>query len=153
MFLRATVFSRTDRQDLGQAVAQKAWAAFSTYRPDLGSFSAWVLGIARNEYLHHVRAHRRTRVLFDSELAERAVTQLCQFETPPSDEWQAALRQELASLPAESRELLRLKYEEGLTCGEIAARLGQREDAVRMRLHRVRTAVKDSLSRKLGESI
>ncbi len=40
VFLRATVFSRDDRQDLEQAVAQKAWAAFGAFRPEQGSFPA-----------------------------------------------------------------------------------------------------------------
>lgn len=147
VFLRATVFSRDDRQDLGQAIAQKAWAAFDAFRPEQGSFPAWVLGIARNEYLHYVRSQRRARVLFDSELADRAVAELTRFEAPDTSELQHALRQELAGLPAGQRELLRFKYAENLTCGQIAARLQLKEDTVRMRLSRTRADLKAKLIR------
>lgn len=146
VFLGATVFSRTDRQDLGQVIAQKAWTAFASFRPDQGGFTAWVLGIARNEYLHYVRSHRRARVLFDSELADQAVGELCRSEDPSADERPAVLRRALAELAPESRDLLRLKYEQELTCGEIAARLGIQEDAVRKRLHRIRTALKERVA-------
>jgi len=150
VFLRATVFSRTDRQDLEQVIAQKAWTAFASFRPDQGGFTAWVLGIARNEYLHYVRSHRRARVLFNSELADQAVGELCRSEeAPPGDERPAVLRRALAELPPESRELLRWKYEQELTCGEIAARLGIQEDAVRKRLHRIRQDLKERVSGEL----
>jgi len=48
--------------------------------------------------------------------------------------WQTAR----AALSAEEYEILRLRYVEDLTCTSIAARMGKKEGAVRIQLHRAR---------------
>ena len=47
-----------------------------------------------------------------------------------------ALEYGLASLPADTRQLLHLKHQEGLTCDEIAVRLGQPVGTVKSTLSR-----------------
>jgi bifunctional DNase/RNase len=48
------------------------------------------------------------------------------------------VREALASLPSAAREVLVAHYVEGLSCAEIAERLGSTPGAVRVRLHRAR---------------
>jgi RNA polymerase sigma-70 factor (ECF subfamily) len=48
----------------------------------------------------------------------------------------------LGQLPEGDRDIVRMKYEEGLTCAEIGERLGLRENAVRVRLHRAHLKLK-----------
>ena len=57
-----------------------------------------------------------------------------------------ALEQAIQSLAPTSREVLLLRDVEGLTAPEVAAALGIRVDAVKSRLHRARSAVREHLA-------
>jgi RNA polymerase sigma-70 factor (ECF subfamily) len=61
------------------------------------------------------------------------------------NERQARLEEALASFPAEHRELLRLRYGEGLATKDVAARLGKSEVATRVLLSRVVHRLQDLL--------
>jgi hypothetical protein len=63
------------------------------------------------------------------------------------------LRQTLGELPGAQRECLVLYYLEGKDGPEAAAALGISETAFRSRLHRSRTAMRERLEQKLGESL
>ncbi|MFN3974272.1 MAG: RNA polymerase sigma factor [Dehalococcoidia bacterium] len=62
-----------------------------------------------------------------------------------------ALRQAVASLPAEVRQALLLRYFTGLTVPEVAHTLGWREGTVKSRLHRALQHLRETLEEKLGE--
>ena len=57
-----------------------------------------------------------------------------------------ATEQALSALGEDERRLLRLRYEEDLTQGQVAAALGVPEGTVKVRLHRVRARLRSSAS-------
>jgi RNA polymerase sigma-70 factor (ECF subfamily) len=144
-FLRGSVFCEEDRKDLLQDVAQKALLIFHSFSPRKNSFTAWTLGIARNEYLHYLRSRKRAFVLFDSELADQAGALSMYRDEAESHVDQKTLEREIDRLSAGRRDLLRMKYSENLTCLQIAQRLGLSEDAVKMRLSRIRALLRRRL--------
>src|SRR5581483_4956527 len=58
-------------EDLLQDVSVALWKKLESYQPDR-SFTAWALGVARNEILHARRDTARCRLVFDEDLLDRA---------------------------------------------------------------------------------
>jgi RNA polymerase sigma factor (sigma-70 family) len=102
-----------------------------------GSFSAWLLRIARNAAID---AYRRRRRLLPwdllSEQHELAAEQNVE-SIVTHHESLAALRVLVARLPAEKRDLLALRFGAGLTCREIGAVVGKSEEAVKKQIARI----------------
>ena len=128
-------------QDLLQEVATTIVEDFGRYDP-ARPFNAWAIGVAKNKVLAHWRRTGRKRVVFDSEaldhVAEAAVA-LDRQALPLGD----AVEHCLGKLPARSRRLLELRYQDDLRPPEIAARLGATVNAVTVALHRLRDRLRD----------
>ena len=104
-------------------------------------FAAWIMRVARNAALDHVRSRRQIPVeeVWISE-DDRDRTSL---------EYTQALKAALAELPESQREVLVLRHIGGLSPTEIAERLGKTEASIQGLHHRGRAALKRSL-RELG---
>lgn len=147
-----------DRQ-LAEEVVQDAfvtvWRQPHQFAPEVGSFVAWVLRIARNKAIDRSRAMaRRPRLLAispggDAQEAERLEALLAAGEPVASghaagavDEaalraWiQAVVRTALTTMPAPERQALELAYDDGLSQAEIAVRLGWPLGTVKSRTRR-----------------
>jgi len=124
--LGATVLSylqrlvgREDAEDVLQRVFYEVWRHIGRYDPSR-SLAGWVLGIARNRAIDHLRRQRNTAVALETlddicgedgrELAERYAR---------SHE----VRSALIRLPVEQREVVVLAYFGGYTQSEISRRL------------------------------
>jgi RNA polymerase sigma-70 factor (ECF subfamily) len=95
---------------------------------------AWVLRIARNAVIDDLRARRSTVALEAvAEVLPGAGDLLGELL---AREQQDRLIAQLAALPADLRELLALRYADGLPHAEIAAMLGLREATVKQRVSR-----------------
>ena len=102
---------------------------------------AWVFRIARNLAINHLRdGRRRPRAVALSDRPMSAPQELA-----------AALQEALAALPDVDRDVFLLRESAGLSYDEIAAACELTIDAVRMRLHRARTALRAALGRPIAE--
>jgi RNA polymerase sigma-70 factor (ECF subfamily) len=61
-----------------------------------------------------------------------------------------ALRECVARLPERSRQLLAMRYEQGLPCDEIARACGASVDSVYQNLSRLRGRLEECIRRRLG---
>jgi len=137
--------------DVAQDALLVALGKLGEFDPS-GDFGAWIRQIARHLVMNERRKEsRRQRLLSEH------VTELLVANDPPRPaasvdrgEELSALRQCLSELPARGRELLLLRYFEGLGPGAIAGRLGQPSNRVRQTLLRLRRVVADCLERRLG---
>lgn len=131
-YFRYRAFDRATAEDLTSATFEKAWRARDRYRKDRAAVSTWLLAIARNVAIDHLRRHR-AEVPLDEGAAR-------QEETPETWALQAAqsrrLRALLADLPAREKELVALKYGAGATNRAIATLTGLSESNVGTILHR-----------------
>lgn len=112
---------------------------------DAREFLSWCRGIAHNLALHHWRAVRKRNVVFaelDSSY-DTAETPVTSIEEILADRESLAMC--IKDLDQPSRQLLKLKYVEGKTSTEIARILRQTPEAVRMRIMRLREAIRLSL--------
>jgi len=122
-------------EDVLQETALAAWAQINRYdasRP----FEAWILGIARNKCVDALRARQPALALPEdviSDLARDAAGLGAE-----GAERRQALAHCLEKLGEAARQLVRLRFEQGLSAQEISGRLGRSLAAVRKGLTRAR---------------
>jgi len=131
-YFRYRGFERATAEDLTSATFEKAWRARDRYRKDRAAVSTWLLAIARNVAVDHLRRRRREVPLDDAQARDDATP-----ETLALGESQVRrLRGLVAALPDRERELLALKYGAGATNRAIATLTGLSESNVGTILHR-----------------
>jgi RNA polymerase sigma-70 factor (ECF subfamily) len=119
----------------------RAWRKRAACRTP-GAPLPWLIQITRNEAMRLAarRSRRLASEIPDAEPeavpAPAAEAQLDRALTS------VATAQALSTLCEEERNLLRLRYEEDLTQGQVAAALGVPEGTVKVRLHRVRARLR-----------
>lgn len=139
LYLHNVIFNASDVPDVLQRVALCAFRKFDSF-DRTKSFQGWVIGIAKFEVLGYLRDHGRRNEVVDSEVVERVRENM--------DDWNDAMRREhedrvdqlcelLETMPVKTRELVRLRYYEGLSFLEIGKRFGMSEGAVRTALSRI----------------
>jgi RNA polymerase sigma-70 factor (ECF subfamily) len=133
-FFRYRLGQTADVDDLTARTFEKAWRARHRYRRDLAGFSTWLLTIARNVAIDHLRARQRYETL-DVALAVSSPDRTPEEQVVHQSEAQrlAAL---LATLEPRQRELIAMKYGADMTNRAIAHATGLSESNVGTILHR-----------------
>lgn len=116
-FLLGRLKNRSEAEEVFQAVFAKLHQARRSYRPEI-PFLPWIFTIARNALIDHYRREQRQRHVITSEEAVIACAAPSEDKTPI----EAAVA-ELASLTAAQRQVLELRFNQGLSFREIAAQL------------------------------
>jgi RNA polymerase sigma-70 factor, ECF subfamily len=127
---------RETAEEVVQDVFQNVWQAAGSFQPGVGSFVAWLLGIARHRAIDVTRSKRERA---------RAREQTLDDFRPAGDELSLehevgqrllrdVVRAALEALPANQRQAIELAYYGGLTRAEIAARLNEPLGTVKTRL-------------------
>ena len=145
-FISAMVPNHAQADDLLQDVAVTAIRKFATFDPGKGTFTAWVLGIARIEVLEY-RRRSATRGL-DPAVAE-LLAQRCESIGPEVSRMRRALDTCMESVRGKSREITRRHYESGTKLDAIAADMRLSNSAVRTALHRVREQLRVCIEKRL----
>lgn len=136
-FVQSIVRNRHDAEDITHDVFAKLMRAIQKYEEREVPFAAWILRVARNAALDHVRSRRQIPV------EEVWISEDGHEQT--SFEYSRALKEALAGLPEAQREVLVLRHIGGLSPNEIAERLGKTEASIQGLHHRGRAALKQSL--------
>lgn len=126
-----------EAEDITQNVFAKLMKAIHKYEPRDVPFTAWILRVARNAALDHLRARRQ--IPFEEVRIDDDGHEQVGFERSQS------LRDALQRLPEEQREVLILRHLAGLSPGEIAQRLGKTEGSIHGLHHRGRGALQTAL--------
>lgn len=107
-------------------------------------FSAWFLKIVANRARNQVRQAARRR---SSPLSEEVSgTQATPEEILERREAHVRLRYEVDVLPDKLKQMVSLRYGQGLTCSEIAVKCGVSEGAVRVALFRAREILRSKIT-------
>jgi RNA polymerase sigma-70 factor, ECF subfamily len=136
-YVRSIVRDAHTAEDITQIVFTKLMKAIDKYERRDVPFAAWIIRVARNVALDHIRASRQIP-LAEVRTSDEGSDQVG-FERALS------LREALARLPADQREVLVLRHVAGLSPGEIAERLGKSEASIHGLHHRGRRALKAAL--------
>lgn len=137
-------------EDAAQETFVKAYTYLGTLRePD--KFAGWLARIARNVCSTFRRSAKRERAFKERwAVLESAETEQRADERESLSE---PLWESFADLPAVHREALTAFYIEDRNVTDAAAALGITESALKTRLHRARTALRDQLEHRLEESL
>lgn len=136
-YVNSIVRDHHEAEDITQNVFAKLMVAIMKYEQREVPFSAWILRVARNAALDHMRARRMVP-------CEEVRTSDEGLEESTFDRSQS-LREALGRLPDDQREVLVLRHIAGLSPGEIANRLGKTESSVHGLHHRGRGALRAAL--------
>ncbi|HEX2358890.1 MAG TPA: sigma-70 family RNA polymerase sigma factor [Solirubrobacterales bacterium] len=137
-YVQSIVRDQYEAEDITQDVFAKLMAVISRYEERSVPFAAWIMRVARNATLDHLRVRNRQIPVDEVRLDDRG-------QDGPTFERRECLKEALASLPDEQRRVLVLRHLAGLSPGEIAERLGKTESSVQGLHHRGRSSLKAAL--------
>jgi RNA polymerase sigma-70 factor (ECF subfamily) len=129
-----------EAEDVTQHVFAKLMTALPKYEPRDVPFSAWILRVARNVAVDHMRQRRPI-----------PCDEVRELDTHTSDDESSrhrslGLRDALATLPEDQRQVVVMRHLVGLTPGEIAGKLGRTEPSIHGLHHRGRGALRVALA-------
>ena len=145
--------SEEDRRDLVQSTLMQIIRRVGSFRGD-SSFSTWLFRVTANEALMMMRSQRRHRARLVEGLDLEDLESLPAANDSgggmvdgeaAARERDATVRRALDQLPADYRDVVALHYHQDLDLQEIAHRLSTTESAVRSRLHRARSRLRELL--------
>ena len=136
-YVRSFVRDHHEAEDITQNVFAKLMKAIRRYEPREVPFTAWILRVARNAALDHLRSRRAVP-------CEEVRTSDEGYDQTRFDRSQT-LRQALNQLPEEQREVLILRHIAGLSPGEIASILDKTEGSIHGLHHRGRGTLQSAL--------
>ena len=132
-YFRYRLSNEADIQELTSRTFEKAWRARERYRRERAGVATWLLRIAHNVAIDHLR------LLRDSESLEGIADPMSEggpeLEEESSSDM-SRLKSLIPTLPTRERELLALKYGAGANNREIAQITGLSESNVGTILHR-----------------
>ena len=142
-YVSRRITTGADVEDLVAKVFERVVEHLHRFDPQRGSVRAWVVGIARNAVIDHLRVRRCSGDPDAIEwLADAAVDPARALE---DDERDAELRAVLAGCAPEVREMFSLRFADGLRLREIAELMDLSEAAVKQRFSRTLRELRSKL--------
>jgi RNA polymerase sigma-70 factor, ECF subfamily len=138
-YLVSIVRDEHEAEDLTQHVFLKLMRVIHKYEPREVPFAAWIMRVARNMAVDHLRSRRQ--IPCEEVYGAEDCADVSHHER------RRCLTEALATLPEEQREVLVLRHLMGLSPGEIAERMGKTDASVHGLHHRARQAAQVELER------
>jgi RNA polymerase sigma-70 factor, ECF subfamily len=137
-YVRSIVRDDHEAEDVTQHVFAKLIAVLPKYEERRVPFAAWILRVSRNVAIDHVRQCRAIPCAEVRDLEQRR-------DHGDTQQTSLTLREALAALPQDQREVLLLRHVVGLSPGEIADRMGKSHPSVHGLHHRGRGRLRSAL--------
>jgi len=150
-YLAARVRIRADAEDLTADTLHRFVDRIGRYDASKGGVRGWVLTIARNALIDHVRKAGRQDIAPLGDVEHVLGDQRFAPDEGDIDPRLQQVRDALAEHPPTTREMFALRYGEGLTVAEIAAVLDMSESAAKQRFSRALRAIKQRLEKTTHE--
>lgn len=139
-YVRSIVRDDYEAEDVTQHVFAKLMMVIGKYEQRAVPFSAWILRLAHNAAIDHMRKRRAVPAAEVFGPDEQA--------SDGNHERVRELRGALADLPEEQRDVIVLRHVLGLSPSEIAGRMGKTEPSVHGLHHRGRAALRSALAER-----
>jgi RNA polymerase sigma factor (sigma-70 family) len=144
-------------QDVAQDVFLAAWRELGKLR-NPASFLPWLRQMTRNRAHHVLRGRvRLRRVISDAEADDMLAAASDPRPGSPdrllAAEEERLLAEALDELSDDAREVVTLYYREGRSVRQVADLLGLREEAVKQRLSRARSRLRETMLDRLGTAL
>jgi RNA polymerase sigma-70 factor (ECF subfamily) len=138
-YLRAMLRDVEDAEDVMQQVFMRVLSAIGRYEQREVSFNSWLLRIAHNAGIDHMRRRRPQSQLDDAE------PEAPRLGDADRRELAQALKTAFAELPDDQRKVLVMRHIAGMSPGEIAVEVGRTTGAVHCLHHRARKEARKAL--------
>ena len=127
-YIYARLRSTAEAEDLCEDVFEKIQLKLDSYDPGKASLSTWIYSITRNYVIDYYRKNRQF-----SELDENLTTESSVDVELINDETLNELAEALIALPAQLREIIVLRYYDGMPLTEIGKKLSLSYGAIKLR--------------------
>lgn len=147
-------FFRSKVPEASEDLSQKTWMAVHRSGHNMrkkGSFRAFLLGIARNQLLHHFRSNGRDRLVFNGEEHCCEDLRTGPFGRVAKCERYKHLVKALRRIPLDHQILIELYYWERMNSREISEVLGIPPSTIRQRKKRAMKELRDALQTLLND--
>jgi RNA polymerase sigma-70 factor (ECF subfamily) len=138
-YVLSIVRDQHEAEDVTQSVFLKLISAIQKYQAREVPFTSWILRVARNAALDHLRHRRPLPCDVLPEASREADDARCERR------W--GLAQALQALPEDQRGVVVMRHVVGLSPAEIANRMGRTESSIHGLHHRARKALRRELVR------
>ncbi len=143
-------------EDIAQETFVQAYQSISSLR-DSSRFKVWLLRIARNKCIDHIRRSPRLLSMdgdaeLQKEIALKALADSPQYAGEPISFSEEDLLTALNSLRHDYREIFVMKHVDNLSYKEISQLLGMSVSAVGEKLYRVRSMIREKLQEGISGS-
>ena len=135
-------------EDIFQNTVLKAVTKDVSFEAEAALFS-WAFITARRDSLNWYRKHRRESVGIDEDILTLIHHDWQNDHLNPKGNRFELLRDCMEELPQKSEKILRLRYFEGLSCGEIADSISITLDAVYKRISRIQNSLRKCVELKM----
>src|SRR5213596_872313 len=152
-FARWLLRNEQDAQDVVQEAYLRAFKSFGGFHGSNGR--AWLLTIVRNTSYTLLKKNQAVDLTttFDEELHTSSQESVSPTTILERSENTALIREAINELPAEFREILTLRHQEGLSYKEIADVAQIPPGTVMSRLARARAKLREYLATRIGKEI
>jgi RNA polymerase sigma-70 factor (ECF subfamily) len=145
LYVMSLVPNWNDAEEIIQETNLVLWREFARF--ELGTnFTAWACKVALHQVLAWRKRVKRNRLEFSPAFLE-AVAEDASAAADDLDERSQCLARCIERLPAERRQMLRMRYSDGLAIEAIARQLERTEEAVYRALSRIRRSLHDCVTR------
>jgi RNA polymerase sigma-70 factor (ECF subfamily) len=145
LYVMSLVPNWNDTEEIIQETNLVLWREFARFEPGT-NFAAWACKVALHQVLAWRKRVKRSRLVFSPEFLE-AVAEETSAAAAVLEERAQSLVHCIERLPAERRQMLRLRYSDGLEIEAIARQLRRTEGAVYRTLSRIRRALHECVTR------
>lgn len=140
-YIYARLRSRADAEDLCQDVFEKINMKLDSFDSGKASISTWIYSITRNSVIDfYRRSHPHEEI--DENMAQDGAVD----DNLLNDETLEELAEALEKLPAELREIVVLRYYDGIPLTEIAKKMGMSYGMVKLRHNSALELIRRSMS-------
>jgi RNA polymerase sigma-70 factor (ECF subfamily) len=138
-------------EDLVQETFLRVWNRVHAFEPGKGALGPWLLTVARNRAIDHVRSvsARMDRRVYELDVREHPSLFVNMEREVLNTDHARVIRKAIAKLNANQQKVIELAYYEGLSQTEMAERMGEPLGTVKTW---VRTALK-VLREELGQAV
>jgi RNA polymerase sigma-70 factor (ECF subfamily) len=147
VYVHTLVPNHADAEEVLQNTNLVLWREFGSFEPGT-NFAAWSCRVALNQVLAWRRKRQRDRLQF-SDTALAAVAAEADDRADELDDRDHALAGCIDKLPADHREMLRLRYGESGSIEAVAERMRRTVDATYRALSRIRHTLHECVTRTL----
>ena len=146
---RRLVVVHEDAEDVVQETFVRAYDRIGTFRGGSDEIGAWLYRIATNTALTLLR--RRKTGLFASldEVSRTLAGRVAEECGEDADQMQVRFQQAVLELPLKQRLVFNLRYYDGMSYGQIARVLGQREQTLKVNYHYAVQKLKEKLTQEI----